>query len=133
MNGRGYLRTKWAWGVVALLGSTTPAWGFYFLGWPGSQVTPRPSLLAPTVQGSPNVPVNTTPGPLPNPDGPSNPPNQPPTSTPIQTPPLNGGSGVPPSPQHLPEPATGFIAAIGLGVVAFSRQLRKRILSRRAS
>jgi hypothetical protein len=123
---RGY-RIWFVWGVLVLLTTTTPAWGFYWVGWPGSQLSPAPSLLPPTTVGSANLPVNTQPTPMANSLNTSNeglPAQGPPT--PGQSPSAPGGSSTP-SPERFPEPATGLIGLIGLGAVAIGRRIQRAV------
>ena len=121
-------RIWFVWGVLVVLTTTTPAWGFYWVGWPGSQLSPAPSLLPPTTVGSSNLPVNIQPTPMANLQHIANggvPVQGPPT--PNQSQPVPGGSGVGRSPEGFPEPATGLIGLIGLGAVAIGRRIRHAV------
>ena len=94
----------WMWviAIAAIIGSSERAQAFYWYGWPGSGVQPDRTLVGPP--GPPRIPtglpvVVTTPPPSQS---------QPP-----------GGS------HSTPEPATGLVAIVGLGVLAGVRSLRK--------
>lgn len=101
-------------GVVLTAG---PAPAFYFNGWPGSGEPITRTLIPPKVQ-----------------DKPGNPPGAPPVTPALNTPgPGTGWSGgpppiqfVPPSPEHVPEPATGLLGLIGLSAAAAARWRRRR-------
>ena len=121
-------RIWFVWGVLVVLTTTTPAWGFYWVGWPGSQLSPAPSLVPPTTVGSTNLLVNTQPTPMASPLNTPNgglPAQGPPT--PDQSPSAPGGSGQTHSPERFPEPATGLIGLIGLGAVAIGRRIQRAV------
>jgi hypothetical protein len=101
----------WVIALAAMVVSSAPVQAFYWYGWPGSGVPPDRIIVGPPggKSGSPpKVPVGvpvvvTTP-----------PPGQ-------GTEPPGGGT----EPHTTPEPATGLVAIVGLGVLAAVRALRR--------
>jgi hypothetical protein len=89
--------------VGALLLACSPARAFYWHGWPGSRVTPVPTLIPPPSQTTPGTPTPPPPEQVP--------PGGPPGGPPVGPPPVG-------PPNQTPEPATGLIALAGLGAVA---------------
>lgn len=105
-------------GVLGVLLGAAPAPAFYWAGWPSNRQSPNPSVLPPTTVSTPTRPFNTPPSPTANPFYP------PGNHAPTQSPPPEGSGPLPPT-EHLPEPATGLTAVIGLGVVAIGRRVRR--------
>ena len=90
--------------VLAGMGLGGSAQAFYFRGWPGDGV-PKPPILV-----TPNAPTD------------DNPPSARPPEPPGVTPQSPGG---PNGPSGTPEPATLALAAVGLGVLAWRKRMRK--------
>ncbi len=103
------LKTKWrVFGLVAIVGlSAAPATAFYFPGYPGDGMPLRPTVMAPGIE---------RPGSQPSPI--------------LAEDPLDPSSADPPlpldPPPDVPEPATVALAAIGVGVVAVRRWVRRQ-------
>jgi len=89
--------------LVIVLGTALPAQAFYWRGWPASVRLAERTLLGP---GDDGITENPTPI-FPPPD--YVPPTMVPVGPPVQT----------------PEPATGVIALLGLGVVGIVRKWRR--------
>ena len=85
---------------------------FFFKGWPGDRIARPPTLLPPgTSEQTPRTVVEFPP-----------PTESPPGDT---TPPGGGPPGGGP-PGTTPEPATGLLAAVGVGLVALARRRFRR-------
>jgi PEP-CTERM motif-containing protein len=91
-------------GLVAANGASA----FFFKGWPGDGLPRERSLLPPSTQ------TNQPPGET------EWPPYRPPTD---QPPPEEHPK---PTPPGVPEPATGLLAAFGVGVAAIARRRKRR-------
>ena len=108
MRGPSVCRTGLVLATAAVLFTAARADAFYWVGWPGSNVTPQPTLLTPS--------SSVTPGSTP-----------PPASTPITPPGLQEFTPEPVGPpEHVPEPATGVAGLIGIGALAWRWVRRKR-------
>jgi len=98
--------------VAAGMLMTNGASAFFFKGWPGDGLPRERTLLPPSSQN--NEPPGET----------EWPPYRPPTEPPPTKPPPTGPTGE--NPPGVPEPATGLLAMVGIGVAAFARRRVRR-------
>ena len=100
--------TAWALAAAGVCAAATPAQAFYWQGWPKTPDSTIARTIIPPGQDIPGTPVAE----------PTFPGGEPKWPTPPEEYP-------PPPPGPVPEPATGVVGLIGLGVLA-ARKWRKR-------